>query len=312
MIQRDNYPINLNKKMIDVLKIRSKIIQMARDWFKTNKYIEVQGPIIIPKHQDWPSYLSTRISNKKAHLSQGLQPYDQMLVEKLDKIYTFAPTFRIDKNSDKNHLIEYWRIEIVQKSNLEEIIKIQEKLIESICKNLLQIIKPSNSNFRRLQKVKAPFQKLSYEEAIKVLQKSNLKIVWGQKIDKKLEKILSYKFDQPFFITELPLNSQTYFYKTIKEKPTITKSADLIAPQGIGELSSSAQRITCKKELTKRMQEIQLDSKDREWYLNLIKDTKTPQSGCAIGFERLIQWIYNIKDIKNTLPFPRTKKSIYP
>ncbi|MCW3997828.1 MAG: hypothetical protein NWF10_04590 [Candidatus Bathyarchaeota archaeon] len=311
MPQNTKSPFTLNKKMINTLKIKAKTVQTARQWFESNNYIEVQGPIIIPSHKEWPGYLPTKIFNKKAHLAQGLQPYDQVLVEKLEKIYTFAPTFR-KETSNKNHLVEYWRIEVAQKTNLEGIIKVQEKLIEHICQNLSKTSKNTLSSLKRLEKVKTPFQKLTYEKAIQTLQQHGSKIFWGQTIDGKEETELSEMFDQPFFITEFPINSQTYFYKTLKEKPQLTKSADLIAPQGYGELSSSAQRITSKKELAKKMQEIQANPKDQQWYLNLIKNTKAPQSGFAIGFERLIQWICNLKDITQTTPFPRTKEGIYP
>jgi asparaginyl-tRNA synthetase len=301
--------------MIDILKIKAQTIQTTREWFKANDYIEVQGPIIIPANKEWPGYLSTKIFKKKAHLAQGLPPYDQAIVEKLEKIYSFQPTFRAEKNQSKNHLIEYWRIEVSQKTNLEEIIEVQENLIEYICQTLSKTQNISSTlkkNLKKLEKVKAPFQKITYEKAIQILQKQDTKIVWGQTIDRKSEKKLSQIFDQPFFITELPLNSQTYFYKTLTEKPLQTKSADLIAPQGYTELSSCAQRIANKKELAKKMREIQTSPKDQQWYLSLIKNSKAPQSGFAMGFERLIQWICNIKDIKQTTPYPRTNESIYP
>jgi asparaginyl-tRNA synthetase len=306
----------LNAKMITTLKTRSKIIRTAREWFNKNNYIEVQTPIIIPSNKKWPGYLPIKIFNKNAHLAQGFQPYDQILVEKLDKIYTFAPTFRAEKTSTKTHLVEYWRIEVAQKTTVENIIRVQENLIEHICQTISKTTKNIPTTFKkalkRLEKVKAPFQKIPYEEAIQILQKQEVKIVWGQTIDKEAEKKLSNMFNQPFFITELPLNSQTFFYKTLKEKPQQTKSADLIAPQGYAELSSCAQRITNKKELEKKMREIEVNPKDQQWYLNLIKNSKAPQSGFALGFERLIQWICNLKDIKQTTPYPRTSKSIYP
>ena len=306
----------LNKKMIATLKIRSNVIQAARQWLKQNDYIEVQGPIIIPAKGEWPGYLKTKIFEKKAYLAQGLHPYSQPLAASLKRIYTFAPTFRVEKNSRDRHLLEYWRIEIVQKTNLETIIKVQEKLIEYICQDLAKsskdILSILNRSTQDLERIQSPFDKITYEKAILKLQKNGSKIIWGQTIENKSEKKLSNMFDQPFFITEFPLNYETFFYEAVKEKPELTMSFDLIAPQGYGELSSGAQKITNKKELAKKMQEIQVNPKDQQWYLSLIKNSKSPQSGFAIGFERLIQWICNLTNIKETMPYPRTPESIYP
>ena len=117
-----------------------------------------------------------------------------------------------------------------------------------------------------LERIQSPFDKITYEKAILKLQKNGSKITWGQTIENENEKKLSNMFDKPFFITEFPLDYQTFFYEGVKEKPELTKSADLIAPQGYGELSSGAQKITNKRELTKKMQEIQVNPKDQQWY----------------------------------------------
>lgn len=301
--------------MLDILRIKARTIQTARDWFNSHNYIEIQAPILIPAKTKWPNYLTTKILNKKANLSQGLPPYDQAIVEKLEKIYAFQPTFRLEKTQSKNHLIEYWRIEVSQKTSFKEILKVQEKLVESICQNTSKIQNIQTSlkkTIKRLENIKSPFQKIEYEQAIQILQKQGCQIVWGQSIDKEAEKKLSNMFNQPFFITELPINSQTYFYKTIKEKTQLTKSSDLVAPEGFGELSSAAQRITNKQELENKMNELQVDSSDQQWYMTLMKESNLPQSGFALGFERLIQWMCKIKDIKHTTPYPRTNNSIYP
>ena len=315
LVRYSKSPNPLNHNIIEILKIKAQIIHIAREWFNSQNYVEIQTPILIPAKTEWPNYLSTKIFNKKAHLAQGFPPYDQALVEKLKKIYAFQPTFRPEKIQSKNHLIEYWRIEVSQQTNFKEIIKVQENLIEFICQNLskIQNIQPNlKQTISRLKNIKAPFLKIKYEKAIQILQKQGEQIVWGQILDKNAEEKLSSMFNQPFFITELPLNSQTYFYESIQEKPQLTKSSDLIAPEGFGELSSSAQRITNKKELAKKMREIQVESKDQQWYLNLLRENNLPNSGFSLGFERLTQWICKIKEIAQIVPFPRTNKSIYP
>ena len=222
---------------------------------------------------------------------------------------------RLEKKQSQNHLLEYWRIEVAQNTQLEEVIKSQENLIEYICQDLSKIQNISfllKDKLKRLEKIKAPFNRITYEKAIKILQKKGVDIFWGQTIEKESEIALSCMFNKPFFITELPFNDQTFFYETLKQKPQQTKSADLIAPEGFTELSSSAQRITNKTELRKKMQEIQVNPEDQKWYLHLTETSNPPQSGFALGFERLIQWMCKLRNIKQTTPYPRTNKCIYP
>jgi asparaginyl-tRNA synthetase len=305
-----------NKKSIAILKVRANLLDAARCWFKENDYLEVQGPTIIPAVGNWPGYFEVKYFDKKAYLAQGLQPYATAFASGLGKVYTIAPTFRAEKMKTNRHLTEYWRIEVAQRCHLDTLIKFEETLIthacESLAKQIPQTLKSFNRSPEDLEKIQAPFPKLTYDEAIETLQKNGFNISWGQKVEWEMEKHLSLMFNQPFFVLNFPMSIETFFHKSSREESERTLSADLLAPEGYGEIGSSAERLTEKKAMTKKMSEENIASADQQWYMGFVQSKPFPHSGFAIGLERLVQWICHLKNIKEATPYPRTYDSIYP
>jgi asparaginyl-tRNA synthetase len=299
-----------------VLKVRAKVLDAARCWLNQHDYVEVHGPTIIPAVGDWPGYFEVKYFGKKAYLSQGLQPYAKAFVAKFGKVYTIAPVFRAEKAMTKRHLTEYWRIEIAQKCDLNTIIEIQEELVAHICQSLskeaAEELKYLRRNIENLSKVKAPFHKLTYDEAIETLQRDGRHVSWGQKIDWELENHLSRKFDQPSFITEFPVSIETFFFKPHPSRSELTLTADLLAPEGYGEIGGGGQMIDGKGVLVRKMTEEKIGRDDQKWYMTFMQYNSAPQSGFAIGLERLIQWICNLRNIKEASAFPRLSDNIYP
>jgi len=306
----------LNEKTVATIKIRAKVLQAARYWLDQNGYVEVQGPTLIPAVGDWPGYFEVKFFDTKAYLTQGLQPYSNVFVANLGKVYTVAPTFRAEKLTSKRHLAEYWRIEVAQKGELDSIIEVQENLVSHIChsvaKEASQELECCNRSAEDLAKVQAPFSKITYDEAIEVLQEDGLDVCWGKKIDWELEKHLSLKFTQPFFITTFPLSIETFFHKSDPKKPELTLSADLLAPEGYGEIGSGAQRITEKRVVHRKMAEANIDFADQEWYLNFARNDSFSHSGFAIGVERFVQWICKLVNVVDSTAFPRFHDHAYP
>ncbi len=305
-----------NEKNIAILKIRSTILNAARCWLNQHNYTEVQGPTIIPAVGDWPTHFEVKYYDKKAYLAQGLQPYTNAFVASLGKVYTIAPTFRAEKAKTQRHLSEYWRIEVAQQCDLDTIIEVQEKLVTHICyelsKETTEELKCLKRNISDLAKIRTPFPQLTYDEVIDKLQREGFNLFWGQKIDWELENHLSLKFNQPFFITNFPVDVETLFHKSNPEKPELTLSADMLAPEGYGEISSCLQMLTEKKVISKRMAEEDIHFEDQAWYLSLIDSTSFPRSGFAIGLERFIQWICKLEYIKGATAFPRLYGSYFP
>ena len=306
----------LNEKTVATIKIRAKVLQAARCWLDQNGYVEVQGPTLIPAVGDWPGYFEVKFFDTKAYLTQGLQPYANVFVASLGKVYTVAPTFRAEKLTSKRHLAEYWRIEVAQKGELDSTIEVQEKLVSHIChiiaKEASQELECCKRSAEDLAKVQAPFPKITYDEAIEVLQEDGFDVCWGQKLDWELEKYLSLKFVQPFFITKFPLSIETFFHESDPEKLELTLSADLLAPEGYGEIAGGGQMIDDKKVLLKKMIEENIEAEGQEWYMHFVKHDLVPRSGFVIGLERLIQYTCKLSNIRNTSKFPRLINSIYP
>jgi asparaginyl-tRNA synthetase len=305
-----------DEKTVAILKIRAKLLHAARCWFSQNDYVEVHGPTIIPAVGNWPGYFEVKYFDKKAYLTQGLQPYADAFVASFGKIYTIAPSFRAEKAKTKRHLTEYWRIEVAQQGDLDTIVGIQEELLAHICRGLSEDAREELKCLRRpaedLRSVQPPFPKVTYDEAIDILQRDGFGISWGQKIDSELEKRLSLKFNRPFFITEFPLGIQTFFYKSHPKRSELTLSVDLLAPKGYGEIGGGGQMIDEKEVLLKKMAEEKIEPGDQQWCMNLMQCGSVSQSGFVIGLERLIQWICKLDHIREASAFPRLFGSIYP
>jgi asparaginyl-tRNA synthetase len=303
------------KRKMAILKVRAKILQAARYWLDRNGYLEVQGPVLIPAVGDWPSYFEVKYFGKKAFLAQGLQPYADPF-EDLEKIYTIAPSFRAEKAKTKRHLTEYWRIEVAELCGLNELIKVQEELLTYVCrwlaKTTVKELKCLGHSTEDLARIKPPFPKLTYDQAVEILQKDGLDILWGQDINWSLEKQLSMKFSHPFFLTEFPEAIETLFYKSHPTKLGSTLTADLLAPEGYGELGSGGQSEDDKNVLMKKMTEEKIEAQERRWYLGLRRLEMVPSSGFIIGLERLIQWICKLENISDATAMPRLPNSIYP
>ena len=299
-----------------VLKIRAKLLDAARCWLNQHDYIEVHGPTIIPAVGNWPGYFEVKYFDKKAYLTQGLQPYTNAFVANLGKIYTIAPTFRAEKLRTRRHLTEYWRIEVAQQCNFDTILGVQEELVAHICHSLSKAaigeLKRLSRRVEDLVKVQTPFPRLSYDEVIDMLQRDGFNISWGQNLDWELENHLSLKFKQPFFIAEFPIDIQTFFYKSHPKRPELTLSVDLLAPEGYEEIGGGGQMIDEKEVLLKKMAEEKIEPEDQQWYMNLMQYGSVPHSGFVIGLERLMQWICKLEHIREASAFPRLSDSIYP
>jgi asparaginyl-tRNA synthetase len=313
MFSSGNFRGEKNRAM---MKIRAKVVDAARGWLNQYGYVEVHGPTIIPAVGDWPGYFEVKYFDKKAYLTQGLQPYADVFVASLGKVYTIAPSFRAEKLKTKRHLTEYWRIEVAQQCDLDTAIKTQEELLVHICRSLSEEAREELKCLHRpvenLINVQSPFLRLTYDEVIDILQRDGFGISWGQRIDWELENHLSLKFNQPFFITEFPIGIQTFFYKSHPKKPGLTLSVDLLAPEGYGEIAGGGQVVDKKKVLLKKMIEEKIEPEDQRWYLSLRRFGAFPNSGFVIGLERLVQWLCKLECISEASAFPRLPDCVYP
>jgi asparaginyl-tRNA synthetase len=286
-------------------------------WLNQQGFTEIQGPTLIPATGEWAGHLEVDYFGKRAYLAQGLQPYADSFVAGLGKVYTVAPAFRAEKVSTPRHLTEYWRIEAAApQCDLDGIIRVQEELVTYICHSLVEDaeeeLKFLGCNVEDLAELKTPFPRITYDEAIDMLQKNSEGIFWGEPLSWELEKKISLRFSQPFFVTDFPVNSERLFYMSNTQRPELTLSADLLAPEGYGEIAGGGQMIVEKEVLLKNMAEEKIEPADQKWYMSLRRLGSGPQSGFMVGVERVIWWLCKLEHIKDASAFPRTPDEIYP
>ena len=298
------------------MKIRAKVLDAARRWLNHHDYLEVHGPTIVRAAGAARSCFEVKYFDKKAYLTQGLQPHASVFVANLGRIYTIAPAFRAEKVRTRRHLTEYWRIETAQPSDLDTTIGMHEALVAHICqclaKEAVEELQCLQRNVKTIMKLPIPFPRLTYDAAIERLQGDGYAIQWGQELNGELAHHISQQFKQPFFITDFPISIERFFYKSHPERPELTLSAELCAPEGYGEIAGGAQMIDRTEILRKKMRDEEIAAEDQRWYLGLTQHHRVPHSGFMIGLERLIQWICNLEHISETSAFPRLPDTLYP
>jgi asparaginyl-tRNA synthetase len=300
-----------------VLKVRAKMLEASRSWSNEHGFVEVQGPVILPAVGERPNSFRLNYFGKDAFLSGGLQPYSDIFVEMFGKVFTVAPAFRAEPLRDNRHLTEFWRIEVAASGlDLNGLIRVEEDMIARVCRVLcedvadeLRLLRGSTSG---LERINAPFPKITYDEAVEQLQTAGCQINWGEPLGWEFEHKLSLMNDLPFFVTKFPVSGETLLYKANPEKTELSLCADLLAPEGYGEIAGGGESVTDRKALLRKLREMKIELADRRWYLGLRRFGSVPQSGFALGVERLLCWVCKLPNVGEAIAFPRTHNSIYP
>ena len=307
-----------NEKMQAIMQVKAKLLDAARAWLKQHDYTEVQMPTLITAACEGGATLfEVKYFDTKAYLTQSWQLYAEAVIASLGKIYTVAPSFRAEKSRTRRHLTEYWHLEAEAPwCDLEGIMKVQEELLTHICQRLSQEAAEELTSLERdlkdLSRVQAPFPRITYDEAVETIQKDGVEICWGEDLGWKQEKQLALKFDRPFFVTHYPKGAKAFYHKPDPDRPEVTLSADMLAPEGYGEITGGGQRIDDLGELLRRMEEENLDPKEYQWYIDLRKYGSVPHSGFGLGVERTVAWICKLKHIRDAIAFPRLINRVYP
>lgn len=306
-----------DEKMRAILRIRAEVLSAVRSWFESHGYLEVQVPILTSAAVEGGSTLfEVKYFEEKAYLTQSWQLYAEALIASVGKIYTVAPSFRAEKSRTRRHLTEYWHIEAEAPwCDLDGIIKVEEEMLTFVLQHLMKAYSAELKLFDRklqdLTKVKPPFPRITYDEAIeKISDKSGIK--WGEDLGYEHEKLLTEFFDRPFFVTGYPKKVKAFYHKPDPSRPEVTLSADMLAPEGYGEITGGGQRIEEYDALVSRMREEGLDPKSYGWYLDLRKFGSVQHSGFGMGLERLVSWVCRLEHIRDAIAFPRLINRVYP
>ena len=302
-------------KAIATMKIRAEVIGAAFDYFREGGFHLISAPTFVQAAVEGGSTLfSVDYFGKKASLSQSAQFYEEAALPALQKVWIFQPAFRAEKSKTAKHLTEFWMIEAEQAFvEQPENMRIQEgllsKMVERVIANRQAELKTLG---RTIKQPQVPFPRITYDEARSIAEKKGFGFEWGDDLPTESERAISLTEESPFFITDYPLSARSFYHMTYPERPKVTMSADLIAPEGIGELATGGQRIHEYDELMQRISSQDLPTESFSWYLELRKFGIPPHSGFGIGVERTTRWIAGLKHIRSASLFPRTLSRISP
>lgn len=307
-----------SKRQHAILKIRSEIINAMYDFFSTNGYVKVDPPILTPTSAEGTTNLfHTKYFDEDAYLSQSGQLYMEAAAMALGKVFSFGPTFRAEKSKTRRHLIEFWMIEPEMAFvDHEESLVIQENfvshVVQAVLKNCHLELSALERDISKLENIVAPFPRITYDDAIKLLQEKGHEIKWGEDFGAPDETAIADHFEKPVFITHYPTEIKSFYMKPDPNRPEVVLCADLIAPEGYGEIIGGSQRIDDPNLLSERFEEHKLSKETYQWYLDLRKYGTVPHSGFGLGLERTVAWISGTDHVRETIPFPRLLNRLYP
>jgi len=302
-----------------ILRIRAEAERAAREFMDSQDYTLTDAPIFTPAACEGTSTLFevNYIDDEKAYLTQSGQLYIEATAMALGKVYTFGPTFRAEKSKTRRHLTEFWMLEPeAAYVELDEVMTLGEGLVsaivQSLLKNKVRELETLKRDTTKLQNVKPPFPRISYEDAIKVLQKHGNPAKFGDDIGGDEETIISNEFDRPVLVHRYPAAIKAFYMQPDAQRPDLALAFDMLAPEGYGEIIGGSQRIHDYDLLVKRLREHNLPVEAFRWYLDLRRYGSVPHSGFGMGLERTVAWICGAEHIREVIPFPRMLYRVYP
>lgn len=308
-----------SRKQHAVMKIRDEIIRATYEFFHMNGFVKIDPPILTGSSPEGTSELfHTKYFDEDAYLSQSGQLYLEAAAMALGKVFSFGPTFRAEKSKTRRHLIEFWMIE-PEMAFIEhaESLEVQEQYVSHVVQSVLQNcqleLERLGRDTSKLEKIQAPFPRITYDDAIEFLHKNGFNdIQWGDDFGAPHETAIAESYDMPVFIVNYPIGIKPFYMQPHPDRDDVVLCADLIAPEGYGEIIGGSERIHDFELMKKRIEEHQLDASAYEWYLELSKYGAVPHSGFGLGLERTVAWISGVEHVRETIPFPRLLNRLYP
>ncbi|WP_342478452.1 asparagine--tRNA ligase [Paenibacillus sp. FSL H7-0350] len=331
----ENYPITPKEHGVDflmdhrhlwlrsskqraVMVIRAEIIRAVQQFFNERDFTKVDPPILTPTSAEGTTNLfHTKYFEEDAYLTQSGQLYMEAAAMALGRVYSFGPTFRAEKSKTRRHLIEFWMIEPEMAfTDHEESLCVQEDFIsfvvQSVLTNCRAELEAVGRDVSKLENIKAPFPRISYDDAIKFLNEKGYEIAWGDDFGAPHETAIAEMSDRPVFITHYPASFKAFYMKPHPDRPEVVLCADMIAPEGYGEIIGGSQRIDDPALLEARFKEHNLSMDTYKWYMDLRTYGTVPHSGFGLGLERTVAWICGLDHVRETIAFPRTLYRLYP
>lgn len=307
-----------SRKQHAIMLVRNELIKATRKFFDERDFVLIDAPILTPASVEGTTTLfETDYFDDKAYLSQSGQLYMEAAAMAFGKVYCFGPTFRAEKSKTRRHLMEFWMIEPEMAFyDQEDNMKLQEEYVSYLVQHVLEHCQKElavlERDITKLEKVVPPFPRLSYDQAVEMLQKNGSDIQWGEDLGAPDETIIANHFDKPVFIYGFPTEIKAFYFKPDPQRPEIVLGSDLLAPEGYGEIIGGGERIADLDLIVQRIREHNLPEEHYQWYIDLRKYGSVPHSGFGLGLERTVAWICGLAHLREAIPFPRMLNRIYP
>jgi asparaginyl-tRNA synthetase len=302
-----------------VLRIRHEVIDAARDFFNSRGFVLSDTPIFTPSACEGTTTLFPvpYFDDQRAYLTQSGQLYLEATAMALGRVYSFGPTFRAEKSKTRRHLTEFWMVEPeMAYATLDDIVQLAEGLVVAVAGRVLDRRRRELTTLERdtaaLERVQAPFPRLTYDEAAALLREKGLPFEWGGDFGSPDETALSEAFDRPVVVTGYPSAVKAFYFKPHPERPEISLSVDVLAPEGYGEIIGGGQRLDDYELLVRRIEAHNLPRQEFEWYLDLRRYGSVPHGGFGMGIERVVSWICGLEHLREAIPFPRMLNRLTP
>lgn len=301
-----------SKRQHAVIRVRHEIVKAIRDYFDGAGFTLVDTPIFTPAACEGTSTLFEvdYFDDEKAYLTQSGQLYNEADAMAFGNVYCFGPVFRAEKSKTRRHLTEFWMVEPEMAfATLDDVKRVGEELICFVIKRVLENrqaeLHALERDVTKLEAIKAPFPRISYDQAVEVLKKKGSDIEWGGDLGGTDETLVAEDYDRPVMIDRYPTDVKAFYFQPAPERPDVVLGVDFIAPEGYGEVIGGGQRIHDLELLRQRLREHNLPEEAFNWYLDLRKFGSVPHAGFGMGVERCVSWICGLEHIRETIAFPR-------
>ena len=302
-----------------VLRVRHETIDAVRDYLNGRGFILADTPIVTPAACEGTTTLFPvqYFEDTTAFLTQSGQLYNEANAMALGRVYAFGPTFRAEKSKTRRHLTEFWMVEPeMAYATLDDVIELAEGLVVAVVERVLdrraRELKTLERDTSRLAAVKAPFPRVTYDEAVRLLKEKGQTIEWGGDFGGTDETVLSGQFDRPLVVHRYPAAIKAFYMKPDPARPELSLSVDVLAPEGYGEIIGGGERIDDYDLLLQRIREHNLPQEAFEWFLDLRRYGSVPHGGFGMGIERLVAWLCGLEHVRETIPYPRMLYRLYP
>ena len=307
------------RRQFAILRVRDAVLWAIREFFKREGFVATECPIIVGTQVEGTTTLfPLDYFGEPAYLSQSGQLYLEATCMALGKVYWIGPAFRAEKSKTRRHLTEFWMAEAeMAYFDHEDNLALQERLVRYIVeyvvserKRELEILERDVETLTR--EVEGPFARVTYGEAVEIVNAAGVPMEYGDDFGAPAEDALSHHFGRPVFVERFPARIKPFYMKRAPDDPSVVLGADLIAPEGYGEIIGGSQRVDTEEELLRQLDEYRLPREPYRWYIDLRRWGSVPHSGFGLGVERTVAWICGIKHIREAIPFPRMLGRLYP